>query len=235
MWKWVIRDYFAAFRWEKLKSVGKNIWWSLIYFCVILPPMGQLCDTPKHMTTYFLVMLPVFLCITSSAVHSIRLPKVMHLCPIEERVKREYVEKSTVFRILFTSVVGITGVVLLVLFDLCDGMMAFVLIADLVLLAVLLSGFCNLGESAIFGGNTEKKYPDMPHSARVIETTNVCVTFISVFMAVYALCWDTPVAVWVKWIFIGFLVLVQIPLGVKLLTYWKLAVDRAVSYESSYL
>ncbi|MBQ7776826.1 MAG: hypothetical protein IJ379_12990, partial [Lachnospiraceae bacterium] len=71
--------------------------------------------------------------------------------------------------------------------------------------------------------------------AGMVESANLLFTLLSIFFSAAVLCWDTPVALWVEYIFVGFVVLVQIPLTVKLLTYWNQFMDRAVSYERSYM
>ncbi|MBQ7776782.1 MAG: hypothetical protein IJ379_12760 [Lachnospiraceae bacterium] len=229
MWKWVIRDYFTAFRWAKLKAQWKNIWFSVFYFGLMLPCLWRMFETMETMRVYLLIFIPMLFGFLSNSLHTTKLPKAMHICPIEESLKRSYIEKAAVFRICFVALLGMIGTMVLVICGQCDAIMAGVLMADMIMMSILL---CGLNERTVL-------IADKPAANRgiatMVESTNLIFTLLSVFFSAAVLCWDTPVALWVEYIFVGFVVLVQIPLTVKLLTYWKQFMDRAVSYERSYL
>ena len=46
---------------------------------------------------------------------------------------------------------------------------------------------------------------------------------------------DTTPARWEKWIFVGGVLIIQLPLNLRLLKNWNATMERAASYEESFL
>lgn len=232
MWKWVVRDYFAAFRGGKSKEGLKSAWWSIWYLGIFYPLMNDLYEDPKCMIIYATIAIPIIFGVVSGSVHSMALPKVMYLCPLKESVRKEYIEKSCIFRIFFVSLLGTIGAMALWISGLCDGVTAGVSISNIVAWAVLSCGFDHkkIDDSLKERFNTKESY-----MVSIIEAADTTITLISAFGVACALCWDTPVYWWVKWIFVGVAVFLQVPLTVRLLKNWNMVVERAASYEKSFL
>lgn len=236
MWKWVVRDYFTAFRGEQCKTWLKNSWWTVLYFGIFLPLISHLFDEPKHVFVYACIMLPLLFSIFTEGWHTLALPKVMYLCPLSQEERKEYIEKSCVFRIVFHSMIGITGVLLLLVTGHCGYVEAGVAVFHSVSWTIVLCGF---DRNRVL----DEKYRERMRSngatqfmmSGMLETFSMLINACATFGFVGCLCWNTQVYWWVKWIFVGVAVLIQLPLTIRLLKNWDLAIEHAASYEESFL
>ena len=55
MWRWVIKDYFSAFSWYKIRTVmkGANLIW-VLYWCLVLPGMSGTFEERDNVWTFYL-------------------------------------------------------------------------------------------------------------------------------------------------------------------------------------
>ncbi len=234
MWKWVVRDYFAAFRWEKSKEWLKNSngWWMILYFGLLFPACFNMWSSDKLLGVYFLMVLPVMLSAFSTAVHPMGLPKVMYLCPMEQEKRREYIEKSYLFRMLVVVLLEVLVAVLLMMLGMADVVTFCVIVGNGIFWAIASSG---LGHQRMDGLTRERLKSVTPYALGNLATGLLMVSALSQFGLVCMLCWDNPVAWWVKWIFVAVALGFQLPFAIKLLQNWDIAINRAASYEESYL
>lgn len=232
MFKWIVRDYFAAFRWGNIKEAMKNGGvFLIIYWGCLLPSIAGFIERKEYLLTYVLIIVPTAFTALSGKLHSMNLSKVMYLCPIGRKERREYIVKSCYFRIGLTAMVSILAVLILVCVGLCDWVTSIGLMFNGIVFALLM---CGIEKKKSI---TEKEpYPPIEMNRQgVIEVVDVFFTLISSYGIACLLCWDTPVSWWVKYIFLGIALVVQLPLTIAYLTYWKKAVEEATDYESSYL
>lgn len=235
MWKWVVRDYFAAFRWGKFKEWLKTGWWSILYFGLLMPLSLQLFEEPKEMVIYTCIVVPYMCVIISCNCHSMALPKVMYLCPMTEAQRQKYVEKSCILQIGVGGVLG--GIMALVLWvtGFCNIVEAGILLFDSFSLAIALCGFGRVKPDE----RTKERMKLDVNTPLVmlggIETLTLIFAMCSAMGMYIVICWETPVFWWVKWIFVGVAVLIQLPLTLRLLRNWDVTIRKAASYEESYL
>ena len=233
MWKWVVRDYFAAFRWEKSKEWLKNNgWWFVFYFSFLLPSCFNMWSKGLSIGVYLTVALPFVYSVVSTGVHDKALPKVMYLCPMEQQVRKEYITRSYLFRIFVIVFLNLVAAVLLMILRISDVVTACMIVGNGVFWAVASSG---LGRQRLEPAVMERLKSTTPYAMGNMETGLGMVSALSQFGLVCMLCWDTPVAWWVKWIFVGVAVVLQLPLKIRLLKNWDKTMERAISYEASYL
>lgn len=234
MWKWVVRDYFAAFRWEKSKEWLKNSngWWLILYFGFLFPVCFNMWSSDKLFGVYFVMVLPIMFSAFSTAVHPMGLPKVMYLCPMEREIRREYIAKSYLFRMLVVVLLEVLVVTLLMLLGMADIVTACVIVANSIFWAIANSG---LGHQWVDMLTRERLKSVTPYALGNLATGLLMLSAFSQLGLVCVICWDNPVAWWVKWIFVAVALVIQLPLAIKLLQNWDIAINRAASYEASYL
>lgn len=116
MIKYLIRDYFDAFRIANLRQkLGTAFSKS-----ILLPVMcafsnifvGQLQKSTFAWTDavqFLAVLLPMWFSYFSMAVHPIQLSKMMYLCPMNEEDRRKYIYSSYLFRIIIHMSISFLG------------------------------------------------------------------------------------------------------------------------------
>lgn len=234
MWKWVVRDYFAAFRWEKSKEWLKtgNAWWFILYFGLLFPSICGMWSSDQMVSVYYIMALPVMFSAFSTAVHPVGLPKVMYLCPMEQERREEYVAKSYLFRMLVVVLLEMMVAIVFLIWGIADVVTACVIVGNGLFWAIASSG---LGHQWVDALTKERLKSATPYALGGLAAGLLLVSAFSQFGLVCMLCWDNPVAWWVKWIFVAVALFFQLPLAIKLLQNWNIAIKRAASYEASYL
>lgn len=87
----VIRDYFDAYRWEKMKNMTKNGgWWTYFYIICIFPVILQVFDHVEFAACYYSVVLPMMWELLESQMLPMGLTKIQYLCPMEEKDRKHY-------------------------------------------------------------------------------------------------------------------------------------------------
>ncbi len=234
MRKRIIQDYFEAFRWSKSKEAyKKGSWYTFFCFLFIVPVNSKFYENERKALAYLCIVIPIMFCMFSSTLHPMRLPKVMFLCPMQESERREYIVQSCWLRMSIHILIGVLGGVILLLNGICDPVCIGGSLFNIVVLAFFLSGINANGYGRINENNVRAF--DMDSAPGILEMAQILVTIISSIGYSVMLCWDTPVAWWVKAIFVGIALLIQLPLLLHYTKYWKYSIEKAMSYESSYL
>ena len=106
MTQWVIKDYFNRLRWGSIKkSFQLGSGWIFFYFMIIIPLISGYYESRNVMLSYLLVMGPLQFCMFSSTLHSMALPKIMYLCPMDMESRRKYLMASYMMQ-AFSSIYG---------------------------------------------------------------------------------------------------------------------------------
>lgn len=229
----VICDYIDGFRWSRIKQAyQKGGWWTYLYFLTVLPAFADFYESVKYTVTYFLIMFPALFCMFASPLHPLVMPKVMYLCPMDRRQRRLYVKWSGYLHIAVPFVLGAMGILILVLAKISDFLCACGLLLNIFLLPIWCCGINPKG----FGGNLPDGGRCLSTSSGwgICETVGILTTVISEYSYCAILCREEPVSAWIKYIVLGFGILVQLPLAIRYLKGWKGAVERAVDYETAY-
>ena len=245
MTKNAVRNYFVSFKFGNIKNKYNKSWGSVvnllwvIYFFLAMPAFVGFFDNKDYAITYFCIVTPVFFWIFASAIHPIKLPKIMFICPMKEQERRDYIVKSWIFHVIISMVIGVIGVTILMILGLCDG----ICFAGLMLNVVISSHSVN---GLFYEHNQDKNsveylaVTEMYKMKGVIEndgaqTALIILMWLLAYCYGAILCWDTPVLRGVKWGFLIIEIIIEVPLFVKIMKKWTACVNRAVSYEGSYL
>ena len=238
MWKWVIRDYFAAFRPEKLKkAMGNSGWWMYLYFGAVLPMMFQVLRSARGTTIYYLICLPILFGVLTSMLHPLKLPKVMFLCPMQEELRKKYIVRSVLFRGGVLLTITFICVVILLSMRACDGLTAGVLILNMTVMTLVFCGYNGVqktdkaaNQRSVADNVMDMASPTMGVAGAVaLVLSLVSSMLLAFFMA------KGDVEDWLTFIFAGVAIFLQIPLTIPLLKNWNNAMECAASYERSYL
>lgn len=232
--KIVARDYFAAFRWSKIKEsfFGRNFssWWWIMYVCVLMPIMTPRNweRGPEHIFQHICVSLIVMFGAFAAPLHPIALPKMMYLCPMDENERKNYLQKSFLFKIFAGFVISVLAISVLVLFTGLD-----VFYGAVVVLAEMFFVLCSAN---IDSANIEKCV-DGQHVSFIYGGEDVWAGVIRVVSLGYALFivlgvgWQEDFRGGMGAVFVGIMLVLETPLTIRMLKKSKLAMEAAVRYE----
>lgn len=228
----IIRDYFDGFRWNNFKGKVANAAYMIVYFSCLLPVIGGFFEKAEYALVYFAIVIPLIHVINSGCVHTMRMPKLMYMVPLSQSMKREYIVKSAIFRIVFCAFLGGVCALPIYLMGLCNILTYILIVYNVLTLALL---FCGMNER--YGIEDDTKWTEIKSTTTrgVVQGINVFVTIVSSFLIASMLCLDVNLMTKEAPIIFAIpAVLIQLPLTIKHMIYWKVAVDRAMTYETSY-
>ncbi len=234
MWRWVIRDYFVAFRWGKIKDWLKSgDWFWVFYFWVLLPNMIGFNEKAEYIVLYYILSMPVGYCLISEALHENLLPKMFYLCPMEKEQRKAYVERKFIFAMIVPAILGGIFAVIIWAFSHCHPLTAIMYWVNVVILGILTSSFL---------GKRKVKIPkEGSNQSETVNTTsgavvgNLIVTLFSIYGMGMMLCNEVSIESWCVWVFVSVAIFVQLPLLIKHLSGWNKAMENAVGYAKTRL
>lgn len=231
--KIVVRDYFAAFRWSKIKeSFGGNNsgWWPVLYVYVLMPITSARNweRGPEHIICHICVATIVMFGAFSAPLHPIALPKLMYLCPMDESERKDYLKKSFFFKIIAGFVISVVGIALLVLFTELD-----IVYGAVIILAEMLYVLCSAN---IDGANIEKCIKEQ-HVSFIYGGEDVwgsVIRFISLGFALFVVLgigWQEDFRTTFGAVFVGIMLVIEVPCVIRMLKKSMLAIEAATKYE----
>ena len=80
MMKLVVRNYFAAFRWNNIKEEMKKgeLYYLLCYWLGIIPMLWGVWQTKEETVIYYMLVIPMLFFELSIRIHPMRMPKIMY-------------------------------------------------------------------------------------------------------------------------------------------------------------
>lgn len=227
----VIMDYFAAFRWQKIKETLKNNgWWWYVYFFTCLPLVLGAYREFEFAVVYYLLGFPMIFTMFLSVHQSMRLPKIMYLCPMSKEERKSYIINSFIVRITVPIVANILCIVLLILCGFCNPITALgIFISNVIFSVVYCSGINVNG----YGRMTEKgdRVIDIDTREHFLEAGMLLVHAL-IFAFSYGMITegfaDLPVD---KILSIGLPLVIELPIAIAYFRHWNDAVNRTMTYE----
>lgn len=225
MIKMIARGYWTALRSgreDDSRWMG-NFW--VIYCLTLLPLMLGYYSTPARAGAYLAVMLPFAWGLYTSDRCPLRLPGMLFLCPMDEKMRRSYIRKSCLFQVLLNTSLGAAGAVVTWLLG-NDGIGTLALTVNIFLLSVIcvgpLSGKLS-GAGAHGSGGTGRTVVRSVGAGLAILLQ---IIYADVALSGGMLCqkrWEQVLA--------GIMQLVFIALAVKYMTCWRPMQEEAICYE----
>lgn len=226
MTKQVIRDYFAAFRWGKVKEYYKTGGWSLfITMTATMPLFLRYLHTPADGLNYFFTLIPLEFVLFAAPLHPMELPKIMYLCPLSEEERREYITKSFWFKLALPLVPGIFFMSILLLLGITDFFQVGMVLLEMILIGLV---FGLDGRGAFMGENGYQK-----PVIKELENWQPIAGMVGMLMACFVAF--LPVAggreTWETILVLCLIFLLQLPLTIKVMWYYRRVVEHALNYE----
>jgi len=234
MWRWVIKDYFAAFRWNRIKERMKgNDWFWTGYLLIGVPLIWGVFEKIEYAIIYYSMLVPVIFCLFSETIHENILPKLFYLCPMDKEQRRGYVERKFLFAMIQPAILGGIFAVILWAFRHCQPLTAIMYWVNVVIIGITTSSCFGKRKVYVSGHNgTQGK---TLYTGGGIETSNFIVSFIAILGMCMILCVESSIESWAIWIFVSVAIFIQLPLIIKYLSGWNKAVENAVGYAKTKL
>lgn len=221
-------DYWKGFSWSNIKAFFKknknNMWsWISIGLLWLSGCLGD--DGIEEPLSLMVSALPLVFLFWSLALTSLTLPKVMHMSPMTANEREEFVQKKWKLALLVPNVVNVVFVVI-----------GFMLQKDALSLVFLGVHFVMMSFGAIFysGRNTDIFEVGMDKAFPVYAIFCELVALVVHVVTMVMLVQDGMVErAWLG-VFTGAILLLEIPLLIKLMTYKKKLIGRIANYEASY-
>lgn len=230
----VIRDYFAAFRIDRIKAAfgsGNQFsgWWLIVYVLFIMPASLQVfAKSPDAIIRFYVTGVVLLFDMYAALLHPVSLPKLLYLCPMSEAERRDYIRKSYAFKIGF--IIGLSVVVMSVLwlFGKINGIFGLVVIAETGAIAI-----CNgiMAEARKDGCAGEKKSSDIFEGRDGWETLAIIVSIACAFFTMLYAVWMEDFWDIMSYVFVACIVCMELPLTILMIRRVKPAQERALNYE----
>lgn len=234
MWRWVIKDYFAAFRWEKIKAwLKKGEWFWVFYFLFLVPVMCGFFETKQATLTYYLMVAPVGYCLAAEALHENMLPKMFYICPMDKEERKGYVKRKFLFAMLVPVFLGAVFAIVLWGMKICRPFTAIIYWVNVAILGIMTSS-C-FGKRKVSVPDHSSLKGETLYTGGAVETSDLLISMFAIMGMGIMLCDFASEESWAVWIFVSVAVFIQLPLTVKYLSGWNKAVENAVGYAKTKL
>lgn len=232
MWKRVIRDYFAAFRWEKIKAAyQKSNWWIFINLLFVLPGCWQIYSNAEASARFYLAMVPIAFSLFVLSLYPAMLPKIMYLCPMSWEQRMEYLNKSRWVRILVPLVILIVGLVVLSGMGMAPWTFCIGVFINQILFSIFSASVINENGYGALDVNG-KRVMDMDSKTGIFEGGMGVVAVFTAF--VYAgIIWDETMPWWGSLLLIAIPAALELPMVIWFCRRWPETVQRVLWFEST--
>lgn len=234
MWRWVIRDYFAAFKWEKIKAwLKKGEWFWVFYFLFLLPVICGFFETKEATLIYYLMVAPIGYCLAAEALQENVLPKMFYICPMDKEERKGYVERKFMFSMLVPAFLGAAFAMVLCGMGLCKPFTAIMYWVNVTILGIMTSS-C-FGKRKVEVPDNSSFKGRYLYTGEAVETCDLLISMFAIMGMGIMLGDFASEESWAVWIFVSVAVFIQLPLTIKYLSGWKKAVENAVGYAKTKL
>lgn len=232
MWKRVIRDYFAAFRWEKLKAGAKvGNWWMFVNFLFVLPVIWKIYEREGAWLQYYLVAMPFLFSLFVISAYPAVLPKMMYLCPMSPAERKEYMNKSRIVRIVIPMCLSLIGVGGLQMLGIGHWMLGLAFLANQLQFSIVAASIINQNGYGALDANG-KRVVDMDSKGGILMGGILVIALIT--SSIHAgFAWDSTIPWWGWLLLIGIPTAMELPIVIWFCRHWPEAVEKALIYETA--
>lgn len=222
MIKNLISDYMRVYNWDNFKkSLKNNFFNGIIFLWIFLDVLGALNEKENVVLMdhiiFMILYLPLCLILISNQSHSVRLEKMMYLCPMDIGERRAYIYSSYYFRVTLHIVISAIMALLLIPISYCDAFSAI----EIFLNGLIISMFIPSGE--VTGKKSE--------SADVLRGVMTAIALL-LNVAQLGIILDEEPDITLK-IVIGIFLLIQFQLLYRYRKWVKQELEGAVNYEEN--
>lgn len=233
--KKVVRDYFAAFRIERIRTVYRgsnsfaNCWYLAAYVLVVMPAsLGVFMKSPDVILRFYVTAVVVLFALYATLLHPVTMPKLFYLCPMSERERRDYIRKAFGFKIGFAMGLSALGMGGLWMLGKVNGIFGLLVVAETGAIAV-----CNSieeqGQLSDCAGEKKSSivYAGKDGWAVLAKIVSLCCVFFIMLYTVWSEdFWDIMAV-----IVVVCLVCLELPLTILMIKRVGPALERAMNYE----
>lgn len=234
--KQVIRDYFAAFRMDRIKaSYGSanpfTSGYLMIYGLIIMPmSLGVFTKSPDVILRFYVTAVVVLFAQYAAPLHPVTMPKLFYLCPMSEAERRDYIRKAYIFKIGFAMGVSALGMGVLWMLGKIDVLFGAVVVAETGTVAVCGS---IVDSEQISVCVREKKASVICAGSDgweiMAKIVSLCFAFFTMLYAVWSEdFWDIMGVV-----VLACMVCLELPLTILMIGRVRPALERALNYEGT--
>lgn len=227
-----LRNYIRAFKWQNIKEKFHNGgWFSLFYVMIMLPVLLSGYDVKSNTSILcLLIMLPNIFAMTTAILFPAILPKMMYLCPMSKEMRKDYLIKAALIRTTVPILLSILVILIMLFNGLTDGMSAFGILLNNTIFAIFLGAGININGYGKIAENGLRSL-EIENSFSFCEFLVVIVTLL--LSAGYAAVVLQTDPLWVRLVFIGVTLAVNLPATINYFKYWPSAIENSLSYEKS--
>lgn len=212
MIKYIVRDFFGAFRISSLKQNKASyqcIFISVYFICITVTCAWGSKFMWRDVLIRLSVLLPMIFSYGSACMHSVQLTKIIYLCPMNPEERRSYIYGSYYFRIGIHMLIVILGLCIVVSNTRCDLLCIIQLLLNHMVIAALVDIDQRTGKiifAIVFGAT--------------IMLLGIFVDFAGIEPE------------WLKWIAFSVYAVIQLPLGIWYVRYIRKTLHTAVFFET---
>ena len=169
--------------------------------------------------------LPILFLYWTLALTAVTLPKVLYMSPMTEDERREFVEKKWKLAILVPNIINLVWTII--------GLLCGI---DVLSILFLMFHFMMMSEGAIFYRNRDSKKLECTLGKAFSVYALFC-TMVSMLVQIFAIVVvveDRTIGIAWLGTFLGVVLLLELPLLIKLMTYKKKLILNMANYEAAY-
>lgn len=222
MTKYIIRDFFSAFRISRLKQNKASfacVYLTVYIICISIFSNRSWSDKQiawRNIIVENALFLPMIFSFCSVMAHPIQLAKMMYLCPMSPWERRTYIYGSYFFRLGVHMLVSIAGLCIVVANAYCDVFSMIQILINDALVAVMLNHRQQAGDRG---------------SGMVIGEILFLTALLSNAVQ-FGIVYDMTPDRWIQWVLFFLFCFVQMPLEIRYVKYIRRELRRAVYYEA---
>ena len=226
--KLVWQDYWKGFSWSNIKAYfhrNKMSALSVVFVGIALLPQAESMGVGSVLETIARAIgcgLPTLFLFWSLALTDMMLPKVLYMAPLTEEERKEYVEKKWRLAVLVPN-----------LFNLVWILLGVVCGVDAISLVFLTLHFWIMSEGAIFYRNKHSDRFELALGKAFSVYTVFCAMIAMLVQIIASVVLVEDGTIGVAWLgtFLGVILLLELPLLIKLMTYKKKLITCMMNYE----
>lgn len=221
MKKYIMQDFFGAYKTRKYKWNGTNLEFLIVYFAVYFSLNFSKRESIFEWKAVIIcasILLPMLFTYLSVYIHPLKLSKMMYLCPMNPEERKEYIYGSYFFKTGFHMVIALLGLCIAIPVSYCDIFSSLQILLNHAMTVVLVSTM----------QKREKGSSDM----NVIGIFIFTIALISNVVE-YGIVMDEEPDIMIKVTLIIVFCLIQIPLEISYIKHLKKELKNLVFYENN--
>lgn len=232
----IIREYLAEFRLGRMKEKYGSYLWSYFYlgfYTLTIFPIFLWSDHSEHqagnMISYYVLAVLMLFSFYSDMLHPIGMTKLMYLCPMSERQRRQYLIHSYWFKIAVSTGVTLLGLLVLGVLHLINWAYAGLMFLNIVEITLC----CSLMMEKRMKESLEKKKLFMLSNSRDgWETFGIVLALLLGFFMLLSVNWQEEMIGILGIVMAIIMLAVELPIAIRTVKRVNDVIRMAMNYET---